>query len=215
MTRARLLTLTCSLAAVSALGCDRGPDLLEGQSEVSSAPITSLSEALTNDAPAEAAEVAASGVPGIAWQTPTAWTQQPPSNAMRLAQWVLPGTEGSGEAQCALFSFPGGGSIEANIGRWIAQFEQPDGSESAEHAERMTLDVQGIDVNLVQVTGTFLSPDPSMRGPVDPRPDHALFAAIFETTPSPHFLKCTGPRKTIGDRALELITFVTSFRFEG
>lgn len=194
--------------------CLPAPDLLAGEPTETAAPITSLSGALagTTDPSSDVALIDG-GQGGLQWATPGGWSELPPANSMRIAQWSIPGATDGQEAECALFSFPGGGSTEANIGRWIGQFEQPDGASSAERAERMQMRVREVPVTLIQVTGTFLAPDQTMRGPVDPRPDHALFAAIFETTPDPHFLKCTGPRETIGDRALELSTFVMSFDF--
>lgn len=211
MTRFALALLGLALTA-----CSAPDDLLQGS--VPDSAIVSMSDAVLSTAESGTlpADMEAGAAAGAIWATPADWVEVPPASSMRLAQWQLPGIEQSGPAECALFSFPGGGgSVDANIARWLGQFEQPDGVPSAERAERMTMTVAGVPATLLQVTGVFLSQNPPMTGPIDPRPDHALFAAIFETEPAPHFVKCTGPRQTIGERAVELSSFVMSFRFEG
>lgn len=128
---------------------------------------------------------------------------------MRVAEWGLPAS-----AECALFTFPGGGSVDANFERWLGQFTQPDGSSSADVARRMSMDVHGLRVEFLQVTGTFHASNPMMNGPGETLPDYALFGAVFPTQPAPTFLKCTGPRQAIADEADVLTEFVSSFAFD-
>ena len=54
-------------------------------------------------------------------KVPKTWTESPPTGSMRLAQWSI-GEKDPGEL--VLFNFPGGGSIDANINRWVGQFQQ-------------------------------------------------------------------------------------------
>src|SRR5206468_949328 len=65
--------------------------------------------------------------PGIEWQTPSRWVTQL-AQGMRLANYVIPATRAGGEpAECAVYYFgPNqGGGVEANVERWIGEFEQP------------------------------------------------------------------------------------------
>ncbi len=56
--------------------------------------------------------------------TPAGWKEETPSNKMRLAQFKLPKEKGDREdAELALFSSPGGGSIEDNLARQVKKFE--------------------------------------------------------------------------------------------
>lgn len=146
--------------------------------------------------------------PAVGYATPDTWTSRPPSSSMRVAEWVLPG-----DASCALFSFPGGGSVDANFQRWLGQFEQPDGTPSADAARRMNMEVSGVAVEFLQVTGTFNAPNPQMNGPGESLPNYGLFGAVFSTEPAPYFLKCTGPAPAIQAQAEELTAFVASFVF--
>ncbi len=48
-----------------------------------------------------------------------------------------------------------GGSVQANIERWINQIKQPDGSSSQDKAKTETATVNGLKVTTVDVTGTY------------------------------------------------------------
>ena len=48
-----------------------------------------------------------------------------------------------------------GGSIEANVDRWIGQFKQPDGKPSREAAKIEKKEYDGLAVHLVDLSGTF------------------------------------------------------------
>ncbi len=149
---------------------------------------------------------------GATWTAPDGWRDVPPASSMRVGQWAA--GAGGGEVECALFHFPGGGGgIEANILRWIGQFEQPDGVPSTERAERSQAVVDGVDVSLVKVAGTFVTQDPPMTGPTVRLADHTLVAAIFDVAPAPYFVKCTGPSAAVDPRMAEIDEFVASFQF--
>lgn len=150
----------------------------------------------------------AAGVPRYA--LPDGWTEEPPATSMRLAQIA-----GPGDIECALFSFPGGGSVEANIARWIDQFEQVDGTSSRDHARTMSMNIDGSPATFVRVAGTFMSQNPPMSGPIVPMESYGLFGVVFEVQPDPYFLKCVGPRDAIEAQAESLTQLVGSFRFAG
>src|SRR5678816_1008271 len=62
---------------------------------------------------------------------PAGWIEEPRSSSMRVAQFKLPKAAGDAEdASLVLYYFGQGqgGSVTANIDRWIAQMKQPDGS---------------------------------------------------------------------------------------
>jgi hypothetical protein len=211
--RSSLVVVTL-LTVTSPLGCQAPPDLLASQ-PANSEVVVALAEAVTAAPVAPADDALRDRAGGATWVTPPGWEARAASSSMRLAEWAVPGLEGADAAECALFAFAGsGGSVQANIQRWLGQFEQPDGVPTAERAEQMTMTVNGVPTTLLQVTGVFLSQNPPMTGPIVPLADHAMFAAIFETPGAPHFIKCVGPRATIGGRATELSTFVMSFAFD-
>ena len=58
-----------------------------------------------------------------------------------------------------IFYFGGeGGTIAANLDRWISQMEQPDGRPSHEVAISTTFEANGLPVTVLDVPGTFVAP---------------------------------------------------------
>jgi hypothetical protein len=151
----------------------------------------------------------------IEYIAPENWMVQQPSSSMRKAEFSLPGVEGDEAAELAVFFFPGtGGSVQANLDRWYGQFKQPDGSATKDHAKTQDVDVNGLQVTVVHVTGTYLkSQSPMMMGgPVEEMPNYAMLAAIVETANGPWFFKATGPQKTVDHWLDSFDEFVRSFR---
>src|SRR5262245_46888062 len=92
---------------------------------------------------------------------PAGWVEQAPSSSMRKAQFLLPRTSGDdADGELVAFYFgPGqGGSVEANIDRWVGQFGQPDGSSSKEKAKITKSETAGMTVTFVDLTGTYQAP---------------------------------------------------------
>ena len=102
------------------------------------------------------------------------------------------------DAELIVFHFPGqGGSVEANVSRWIGQFTQADGSSAAASAETRTKEVDGQTVTVVEVAGNYTASMGPMAPPGPPKPNFRLLAAILETTAGPWFFKLTGPDQTV------------------
>ena len=152
------------------------------------------------------------GNPGLAWDVPEGWVAEAPSSNMRIAQWRLSG-EANQSAECAVFYFPGGGDVDGNISRWLGQFQQPDGADSAARARRSTIQVNGMPVHIVSVTGTYLTRGPTMQGAELALENHALFGAVIEASDM-HFLKCTGPSAILQAQAPNFEVFLSSLRTE-
>ncbi|MBI4531753.1 MAG: hypothetical protein HY709_09520 [Candidatus Latescibacteria bacterium] len=154
----------------------------------------------------------------ITYTVPDGWVEQTPSSPMRRAQFGLPGVEGAGDAELAVFFFPGtGGTVEENLDRWYGQFTQPDGSSTKGRVEKKRMSVHGLPITMVYVTGTYLkSRSPTMmEGSVDEMPWYAMIAAVAETANGPWFFKATGPQKTIDSWRSNFERFVQSFTIKG
>ena len=129
---------------------------------------------------------------------------------MRKAQYRLPGIEGAGDAEMAVFVFPGGGgAVQANINRWVSQFKQPGGSDSMDKAEISKIESHGLQVTLVYVTGSYLNE--TMGGSKSELADYAMIAAIVETSADPWFFKTVGPKTTINHWRQKFENFATTF----
>jgi hypothetical protein len=145
-------------------------------------------------------------VAGVQWTVPKRWSEQG-ARQMRAATYTVPAAEGDPEpAECAVFYFGNsqGGSVDANIDRWVGQFETgvpPARSES---------EVNGMRVTLVQIAGTYLSPAGPMMQSQGKKENFRLLGAIAEGPQGSVFFKLTGPAKTVGECEKEFDAMVGS-----
>lgn len=202
----RSLTLIVVLATVATgllAGC--GSDEPEGRviKPISSQPAAepapgapAVEAEPTPGAPAPGAPAAGATAAGrLAVELPEGWLQEPPANTMRQAQAKIPGAAGDGEFALFYFGPGGGGGIEANIQRWLAQVEPAAGAEPA----RETFTVRDLTVHTVEAEGTLTASPMTMQGGnPEPQPGHMLLGAVVEGPGGPWFLKATGPEATLG-----------------
>jgi hypothetical protein len=157
----------------------------------------------------------AAGQPaGLAFDPPPAWQSRPAASAMRVAEFVVPRAPGDAEDGEVIIYYFGanGGSVDANVDRWIGQMQQPDGSSSRDKARRETLTVNGLKVHSVDVSGTYVA---EMRPGSTERynkPGFRLRAAVVETPRGPYYIKMTGPAKTIAAADADFKALLASLR---
>jgi hypothetical protein len=135
---------------------------------------------------------------GLSFTAPDGWRQSPASSSMRVAEFTLPRAAGDAEdAQLIVYYFGGsGGSVDANITRWIAQMQQPDGKPIRD-AKRVTRTVNGLPVTLVDVAGTYIAETAPGASARHNKPHFRLRAGVVDTPNGPYFIKLTGPEKTV------------------
>jgi hypothetical protein len=132
-------------------------------------------------------------VAGIRWTRPERWGVDPPRQ-MRVATYTLPAADDDAEGgECAVFYFGSGqgGDVNANIERWVNQFED------IGKPEQSTEEVDGMKVTLVKVGGTYLSPSGPMMQSSGKKEHYQLMGAIVEGPEGMVFFKATGPAKTM------------------
>jgi hypothetical protein len=137
---------------------------------------------------------------GLTWEAPAPFIRRAPKSSMRAAEY---GVKGAPQAEMGVFYFgpDQGGSVDANMTRWIGQFTQADGS--ATDAKRSETTFHGIPVSLVEARGMF-SGGMAMPGAPQPSalPDAMLLGAIAKGPEGAVFFKFTGPRDAVeGARA--------------
>lgn len=143
----------------------------------------------------------------LAYITPQGWQKQPATSSMRVAEFALPRADGDAEdAQLVLYYFGGsGGSVEANLQRWVSQMQQPDGRPSSAAAKKESRTVNGLKITLLDVSGTYVAETAPGAAERHNKPNFRLRAGVVETGSGPYFIKLTGPAKTVAkwDRAFE------------
>ncbi|WP_342377098.1 hypothetical protein NVS55_37585 [Myxococcus stipitatus] len=135
---------------------------------------------------------------GLTWTAPSEWAAQG-ARPMRAATYKLPAAKGDAEpGELAVFYFgPGqGGAVDANVKRWLGQFQTADGKPVDGVAKTKTEKLNGMPVTTVDVKGTYLGGGP-MMGPSTPKPGYRLLGAIVEGSEGAIFFKLTGPEKTV------------------
>ena len=136
---------------------------------------------------------------------PTGWDRKPLSSSFVVAEFALPRAEGD-DADGRLTISTAGGSVEANIDRWKGQFAPQPTAASQEDVE-----VAGLKVTIVDLAGDFND----QRGPFAPatlRPNYRMIAAVIPIDDQLHFLKATGPQKTVALHAEAIYQFIRSAR---
>jgi len=134
---------------------------------------------------------------------------------MRRAQYRLAREEGDAEdAELTVFYFPGqGGAIQANIDRWVGMFTKADGSSAAEDAKTEKKNINGLEMTLVDVAGTYTNRSMGPMGDASgPQQDYRMLAAIVETSGGPWFFKLTGPAKTVRKWEASFQAFLATIR---
>ena len=151
------------------------------------------------------------------FKAPPEWIVEKPSSAMRLAQYKLPKAEGDNEDASLVLYFFGtnqGGSVQANLERWITQMEQPDGRSSEAIAKQEILTVNHLKVATIDLSGTYIAetaPGSSVR---HNKPDFRLRAAVIETPKGTHYVKLVGPSKTVRRWDKAFNAYLQSFEFK-
>ena len=222
MKRALVLIVLLGVAASWLTGCSSPKQNGAGQAAAPSDIASAHGNAGTggNMPPAGAAggmpmgEPPASGSPtaaaGLTWTRPAGWTVEAP-RSMRVATYSIPAVQGDAEgAECAVYYFGAGqgGGVDVNLERWIKQF-QP-----AAKSKRSAKKVNGIQVSLADVSGTYTAHGGSMSQAQGDKPGWRLLGAIAESPQGAVFFKLAGPAKTVAAASRGFDALVGSLKKE-
>lgn len=124
------------------------------------------------------------------------WIRQQAASSMRAAQLLYEQEDESLEdIELVLFYFgeSNGGGTQANIDRWVGQFEgEPEKKiEAKKYGDR--------EVTYLEAKGTFLESmgGGPFSGPKTPKAGYMMLAAILPSDRGWVFLKTTGPEKSV------------------
>lgn len=119
---------------------------------------------------------------------------------MRAATYSVPPAKGDSDAgECAAYYFGQGqgGGVQANVDRWIGQFQEAGGKPAKDVAKIQKRTIHGLNVTTIDVSGTYTG----MGGPMAPsheaKAGYRMLAAIVEAPQGAVFFKFTGPAKTV------------------
>jgi hypothetical protein len=181
------LTLVAVAGGLMIGGCNKKP---EGGAAANAASLGSASNAIA----------------GVKWSVPKRWVIQGPRE-MRVATYTVPAAEGDTEqGECAVFYFgnDAGGSVDANIDRWVGQFE------ATGIPARSEREIGGMKATLVQIAGAYLAPAGPMMQSTGKKENYRLLGAIVQGPQGSVFFKCTGPARTLTAAEGEFMAMVES-----
>lgn len=145
------------------------------------------------------------------------WVLEKPTSTMRVAQYKLPRAEGDSEDGSLVLYFFGsnqGGSVQANLDRWISQMEQPDGATSAAKARTEQLEMNHLKITTIDLSGTYTAETAPGSGVYFNKPGFRLRAAVIETPRGAYYVKLVGPSKTIDRWDIAFADYLKSFAFK-
>lgn len=160
--------------------------------------LLAVSLAMAEDKPAADRTVTV-GEGKITFTAPEGWEKKQPRIRIIDAEFAIPPAEGDEQAG-RMTVMGAGGSIEANIDRWIGQFQQPDGGDTKKATKVEKLKVNGQNIHYVDVSGTYrdMPGGPFAGGKAVLREDYRMLAAIIETEKAGnYFFKFYGPKATV------------------
>jgi hypothetical protein len=187
-----------ALAAVFLASCDRGVD--ESPAPAASPAVVPAESPTTlpSQPPAPAGwkpsdDPKLAKFMGLVAPKPAVWIEHPPSGLGRVANYTVPGRDGSEAAHVVVYYFGRGmgGDVEGNIERWQYQFKAgPDGTPPEPIVE--SFEVDGMPVTLVELAGEWMKMGQSWY-----TKDQLFIAAIVETTEGSVFIRFAGQTATI------------------
>jgi hypothetical protein len=166
--------------------------------------IPACSRAPDEPEPAQAASASAPAVAPLQWDVPGSWTAlDAPRSGPRKAAYKVPRAANDKEDVEVHVLFYGTGSqgdVEKNFASWFDQFD----GDVAATAKRETFEVRGMQIEMVDVTGTYkvaLAPPrgAAKKSPVEMvKKGHRLLGAVVRTADRGNwFFKMTGPDETV------------------
>jgi hypothetical protein len=140
----------------------------------------------------------------IVWKVPASWKSVPNPSTMRIATYRIPAAPGAAD-EAEMSVVRAGGSTEANIERWVAQFTD---ASSEKRAQKV---VHGLKTSTVEVSGTFQAGAMTTTDAVAvPRTAWMLEGAVVETDEGLYFFRLTGPSASIKRARRDFDTLVDS-----
>lgn len=151
---------------------------------------------------------------------PKAWEKKKPRFGILEAEFAPVETLKDGEEKAKedlkaarLTVMASGGSVEQNIERWMGQFSQEDDSTTNDHTDSKKVKVNGMQVHIVSITGTY----DDRPGPFAPsgvqRPGYKMLAAIVETkVAGNYYFKMYGPKKAVDDNEKRFMAMLKTLK---
>lgn len=130
---------------------------------------------------------------------PKDWVRKEPKSKIIEHEFAAPIADGDAiEGRITIMG--AGGDVQQNIDRWAGQFTQPNGKESKDVTKVTKKTVNGIEIHVVDIGGTYqdMPGGPFAGGKPTPREGYRMLGAIMIAPKiGNYFVKFYGPEKTV------------------
>ncbi|TWT99942.1 hypothetical protein Pla108_08860 [Botrimarina colliarenosi] len=152
----------------------------------------------------------------LVFDAPADWESVTPANRIIEHEIAVPAPSGSDAGPARLTVMAAGGSVDANLARWVGQFQGTEGGADRQSAKVEKQQSGGMEITLIDVAGTYLESLRGPFGPKTPRPDYRLVGAIVETKgEGNYFFKLIGPAATVEPAVERFQAMVPTLRKSG
>lgn len=145
---------------------------------------------------------------------PAGWKQVKARNRIIELEFTVPAKEVDGDSG-RFTVMPSGGSIKANVARWVGQFKNHVPPKEGQVGDVKELEADGMPVHYVDLSGDFQD---SPRGPFGPKvekKDYRMLGAILESKESGnYFFKLVGPQALVADQVKDFEKMITGIRLK-
>lgn len=128
---------------------------------------------------------------------PGDWPRKEPKSKIVEHEFAIPAAEGD-DIDGRMIMMGAGGTVEANLDRWVGQFVQADGSDTKQQAKIRQKEVAGQKIHTIDVAGIYKDRPRGPLGPSVDKPNYRMLGAIIVTQDSgSYFVKLYGPAATV------------------
>jgi hypothetical protein len=148
-------------------------------------------------------------------KVPASWRSETPRSRMLEHEFSIAPVEGD-QAGGRMTIMRSGGGVEANIRRWQDQFTLPADADPKDVSKIEKKEIDGLEVHVVDLSGTFHDRPRGPRGPVEDRENYRMLAAIVRTKGAgDYFIKFYGPQATVTKHAEAFHQMIDSVDWQG
>ena len=141
---------------------------------------------------------------------PSGWLVKKPATRIVQYEYAVPKVKDD-PADGRITIMGAGGSVKANVDRWIGQFSQTDGTATRDRAKITKKELAGQVVHSVDIAGSFADKPRGPFGPSIQREKYRMLGAIVVSkNKGQYFVKMYGPAKTIAAAAPSFHKFIES-----
>lgn len=146
---------------------------------------------------------------------PARWKSVKPKSRIIQYEYSIPSV-GDDETAGRMTIMAASGGLEANIARWVGQFQTAEGEPLGDDDKKVEKqEISGLEVHQVDLAGAYQDKPRGPFGPTVNRENYRMLAAIIPTKgQGTWFIKLYGPRETIDAAQKQFDTMIAGIKWQ-